>query len=184
MKKISMLGMLLFLVTGIFAQLSPVHIGLKGGVNIATFNGANIDSRTGWNAGIFAHAHLSKHIALQPELQYSQQGAAWSNNQTQKLGYVNIPVLGEYMFAKGWRLQTGPQLGFLTHSTQKNGTNENHSDNAYKNADLSWSFGAGYLSPVGLGIDARYNLGLTDISKNNNDVKNRVWQIGLFYQLK
>jgi hypothetical protein len=92
--------------------------------------------------------------------------------------------LAQYMFAEGFRIQTGPQLGILTTSEWKSGSTETDVDNL-SNADFSWSFGAGYLSRSGLGIDARYNLGLTDVSKSNTtDIQNRVWQLGLFYQFK
>jgi len=184
MKKVILFGMLVFLFSGVFAQTPHVEFGLKGGVNVASFNKANMDNRVGINVGALAHVHLSRHFALQPEVVYSQQGAKLSDNEIQKVNYVNVPVMAQYMFAKGLRLQTGPQVGLLTNSAVKNGDNVTHNNDAYNSADVSWSFGAGYVSPVGLGIDARYNLGLTDITKGNNDVKNRVWQIGLFYQFK
>jgi hypothetical protein len=43
--------------------------------------------------------------------------------------------------------------------------------------------GIGYVEPSsGLGIDARYNIGLTDISENTAfKSTNRGFQIGLFY---
>ena len=50
---------------------------------------------------------------------------------------------------------------------------------------LHGSFGGGYLVRSGLGVDVRYNLGISNISENNDvDVKNRVWQFGLFYQFR
>src|SRR4029077_5243598 len=99
-----------------------------------------------------------------------------------KLNYINVPVLGQYMFADGFRLQTGPQVGILTTAKTQNGDLEVDYDNAYKNLDFGWSFGASYITHSGLGFDGRYNLGITDIGKNNSDLKNRVWQLGLFYQ--
>ena len=184
MKKISLIGILLFVMRGAIAQTPHAEFGLKAGLNLSKFNQPNMDNIAGFNAGAFAHVHLSRHFALQPEVVYSQQGSKLANNETQRVNYVNIPVLGQYMFGGGLRLQTGPQIGLRTSATIKNGNHESANDNAYTNADVAWSFGAGFLSPVGLGVDARYNLGITDITKSSSDIKNRAFQVGLFYQFK
>ncbi|MDP4217304.1 MAG: hypothetical protein Q8927_13970, partial [Bacteroidota bacterium] len=50
--------------------------------------------------------------------------------------------------------------------------------------DFSWAIGAGFLLPMNLGIDARYNIGLANIAKdqsNGQSIKNGVIQIGVFY---
>ena len=183
MKKILLLGVVLFLVKATFAQRS-VNFGLKGGVNSANLkdDANNTNSRTAWHAGGLAHIHLSKNFAIQPEVVYSSQGAEYANDVNLKLSYVNIPVLAQYMFANGFRLQTGPQLGILAASEVKTGHAETDLEDGIKNLDVAWSFGTGYITKSGLGIDARYNLGLRDISDAHPDLKNRVWQVGLFYQ--
>jgi hypothetical protein len=185
MKRIIFSAVMLLLIRGAYAQ--HVEYGIKGGVNFSNLknDAANIDAdtKTGFHLGGLAHIHLNRSWAIQPEIVYSTQGADYGNGKL-KLNYINVPVLAQYMFAEGFRLQTGPQLGILTTSEWKSGNTETDVDNL-SNADFSWSFGAGYLSRSGLGIDARYNLGLTDVSKSNTtDIQNRVWQLGLFYQFK
>jgi hypothetical protein len=81
-------------------------------------------------------------------------------------------------------LQTGPQFGILASSDTKTGGVETDIEDGIKTLDVAWSFGTSYLMKSGLGIDARYNLGLTDITEANPDVMNRVWQVGLFYQFR
>lgn len=176
---------LLFYASVVFAQTSPVQFGLKAGANLSALktNDQTSDHRTGYYAGGLAHIHLSKHFALQPEVVYSSQGAEYSSASKTKLNYINVPVMGQYMFWNGLRLQTGPQVGFLTAAKSKSGNEEASIKNTMKGTDFSWSFGASYLTRLGLGIDARYNLGLRDMSKNTADTKSRVWQLGLFYQL-
>jgi hypothetical protein len=50
--------------------------------------------------------------------------------------------------------------------------------------------GASYITKSGLGFDARYGYGLTDISNTDNssgmgaDINNLLIQVGLFYQFK
>lgn len=183
MKRIIFLAVMVLLISGAYAQ--HVEYGIKGGVNFSNINDDaadnNADGKTGFHLGGLAHIHVTRAFAIQPEIVYSTQGAKYGNAKL-KLNYINVPVLAQYMFANGFRLQTGPQLGILTTSEWENGDTETDVDNL-SNADFSWSFGAGYIGRNGLGIDARYNLGLTDVSKSNTtDLQNRVWQIGLFYQ--
>jgi len=185
MKKILLSGAVLLFATSIFAQ--HVQFGLKGGVNISNFNNdANIptSSLTGFHLGGLAHIHFTKSLALQPEIVYSTQGAQFEDGTKSKVNYVNVPVLGQYMFGDGFRVQTGPQLGIFTNSKSITaGTETNIDRSNYKTTDFGWVFGASYVSHSGLGVDARYNLGLTDITpKNPVDYKNRVWQFGVFYQ--
>jgi hypothetical protein len=187
MKKIILSGTVLLLATAVFAQHSNVQFGVKAGANFASLKNdvTTTDSKTGLNIGGLAHIHLSKSFAVQPEVVYSMQGGDFGNGTKSKLGYINVPILGQYMFGEGFRVQTGPQVGILTNSSFKNGNTEVDVDNTIKTADLGWAFGASYITKEGIGIDGRYNLGLTDISKSNNsDLKNRVWQVGLFYQFK
>ena len=185
MKRIIISAVMLLLIKGAFAQ--HVEYGIKGGVNFANLaNDAaddNADTKTGFHLGGLAHIHLTRSFAIQPEIMYSTQGAEYGNDKL-KLNYINIPVLAQYMFGNGFRLQTGPQLGILTTSEWKSGNTETDVDN-FSNTDFSWSFGASYVGRKGVGIDARYNLGLTDVTKSNTtDFQNRVWQVGLFYQFR
>ena len=90
------------------------------------------------------------------------------------------------MFDNGFRIKTGPQLGLLVNTKDKvNGQNSQFfSSEDFKSTDVSWTFGLGYLTYSGLGIDGRYNLGLTNINDaGTNSLKNNVFQVGLFYML-
>ncbi|THU34188.1 PorT family protein [Niastella caeni] len=185
MKRIIISAFMLMLIHGAYAQ--HVQFGIKGGVNFANLRNdaadESADARTGFHVGGLAHIHITRAFAVQPEIVYSTQGAEYGNDKL-KLNYINVPVLAQYMFANGFRLQTGPQLGILTTSEYESGNTESDVDDL-SNADFSWIFGASYVGRMGLGVDARYNLGLTDVSKSRTtDLQNRVWQIGLFYQFK
>ena len=171
------------------AKAQHVNIGIKGGLNVYNIhndNGIEYDSKTGFHLGLLGHIHLDKEWAVQPEIVYSQQGAKYnfSNNESRvNLDYINIPVLLQYMFDNGFRFEAGPQVGFLVNAKTGNKTDVIDS---YKNVDFGMGLGFGYIKPsTGLGIDARYNLGLSDIT-DNNSVKstNRGFQLGIFYQFK
>jgi hypothetical protein len=88
------------------------------------------------------------------------------------------------MFDNGFRLETGPQLGLLASAKLKSGGTITNVMSDFTTGDFSWSFGASYLTHSGLGVDARYNLGINNINNTGGTEKlqNRVFQAGLFYQ--
>jgi len=167
------------------AQSADTHFGLKAGLNISSLDvkdGVDFDSKAGVYIGGLAHVHLSPHFGVQPEIVYSQQGGKDGNDKW-NINYINVPVLFQYMTGGGLRLQTGPQLGFAVSSKIKSGDIEQNISDDVKTVDVSWSLGASYLFPEAIGIDARYNIGLTNVNDAETPkVRNRVFQVGLFYQ--
>lgn len=168
-------------------QHSNVHFGIKGGLNIsnlASSPDADYESKAGFHAGGLAHIHLSKSWALQPEIMYSAQGAQTEDAKI-RLNYVNVPFQLQYMFDKGFRIQTGPQLGILAGATIKQGDSKTDVKEAFNGADFGWTIGASYVGDGGLGIDGRYNHGITRINENDGvNLFNRGFQVGLFYVFK
>jgi hypothetical protein len=172
-----------------------VEFGVKGGLNVATVKVKNstssYDPRVSAHVGGLAHIHLTKEFAIQPELVFSGQGfksGGGDNNGdvTRKFNYLNVPVLVQYMFNNGIRLETGPQVGFLLSAKENDGSGNVDIKPAFKDVDFAWAAGAGYLMPSGLGFDARVNLGIAKINENNTiaDRRNGVFQVGLFYQFR
>lgn len=182
---------MLFMVGTANAQHGNAHsaFGVKAGLNLYNIhndNNVDYDTKVGFNAGFLGHMHLAKHIALQPEITYSLQGAKYNVpglDVDTKLGYINVPVLVQYMFDNGFRIQAGPQVGFLVNAkSELNNTTVDIKDQL-KTVDFGIGAGLSYVHPAsGLGIDARYNFGLSNIN-DNGSVKsnNRGAQIGLFY---
>jgi hypothetical protein len=186
MKKSLVLVAGMIMLTGaVFSQ--HVNFGIKAGYNSSSVkveDGVDYDSKSGLHFGGLAHIHINRQFAVQPELVFSCQGGE-DGDAKLKLNYLNIPVLLQYMINNGFRLQTGPQLGFLLSAKQKFGDVTVDVDDIIKSTDFSWVFGAGYIFTSGIGIDARFNLGLTDISEDSDfEARNRVFQVGLFYQFK
>jgi hypothetical protein len=164
-----------------------VNIGIKGGVNVYNVrndNNTKYDARLGYHFGLLGHIHFNSHFAFQPEIVFSAQGAKFDNGTTKyNLDYINVPALFQYMFDNGFRLQAGPQVGFLLSAKSKNNNiiTDNKSD--LQPIDFGVSIGASYVfPPTGFGIDARYNLGLSNINKNGSvNSTNRGLQLGWFY---
>lgn len=179
------------LIAGI-VNAQHVNFGIKGGLNLYNIqndNNSKYDMKTGFHLGLLGHIHLDPSIAVQPELVYSSQGAKYTSNNLEyklNLGYINLPVMLQYMFNNGFRLEAGPQLGFLISAkSDVNNASVDVKDN-FKTIDFGVGLGVGYIKPsTGLGVDLRYNAGLSNINENTS-VKstNSGFQLGLFYQFK
>jgi len=176
-----------------FTASAQVQLGLKAGANFATLSGSAADgaqTKVDFHGGAFAQIALFNAFALQPELLYSGQGAKGNQNETDftiNQAYLNIPVLFKYQHGSGLFAETGPQLGFLLAANAKAGGTSTDIKSSYKSTDFSWAFGIGYkISMLHAGIDARYNLGISNIMSENipgQTLTNSVFQVGVFFLL-
>jgi hypothetical protein len=185
MKKIIILPAILC-ATFAFGQIS---LGIKGGVNISNFTGGDFGSvekntLTTFHAGGLVHIPFS-HLALQPELVFSEQGAKLSKAGAEtdfKISYVNIPVMLQWGTKGGVYVEAGPQAGFKVSESVP----DSLSSKFAKSSDFSICLGLGFRSSGGFGIGGRYNLGISKIGEfDSNDIspdfKNAVVQFSLFY---
>jgi hypothetical protein len=192
MKKLA----LLFLAgVSIATANAQVQFGVKAGGNFATQTGSDAgDSRTlfGFNAGAFLKLPIQRGLSVQPELVYSGQGARYDVGGTTTsyhANYLNIPILLKFSHRAGPYFETGPQFGFIMNASIKAVGNSVDDKASYKSSDFSWVFGVGYKIPQSpLGIDFRYNVGLSniedrDVTNLNGSIRNDVLQLGLTYVL-
>jgi hypothetical protein len=188
MKSIITTVLLVFIFASI-ATAQHFNMGFKGGLNAYTTQPENIskvDPKLGLHLGLIGHAHLSGQFALQPELVFSMQGSKYTaggNDVNLNLNYINIPVLLQYMYDNGFRLQAGPQIGILaTAKSKTNNTVLNVKDN-FETIDFGIGVGLSYVNPAtDFGYDVRYNHGLSNINKIGTSKNyNRGFQVGVFY---
>lgn len=200
MKKISLFVLALCTSAAVFAQTTQpqlrtpmekkLRFGIRAGLNLASLNmsdmagGPEINTKTSLHGGLFINAPLGGMFAIQPGVEYSGQGAKFTQSGTSgevDLHYVNVPIMLQWKSAGGFFLETGPQAGFLMSAS----INDNDIDDAYDTFDLTWGAGLGYVSRIGLGVNGRYNLGLNNIVNDENGgagkIKNNVIQLGLVY---
>lgn len=184
-------AMAAILITGsVTAQ--NINIGIKGGLNLYNINSDNngsYDTKIGFHLGLLGHIHLADQLGLQPELVFSTQGAKFKSGNIDaelNLNYINVPLLFQYMFDNGFRLQAGPQLGFLVGAKVKVGNTDTDVKDDFNSVDVGLGLGMSYVHPAsGFGFDARYNLGLSNISDSGTGTStNRGFQIGVFYLFK
>ncbi|HVG40662.1 MAG TPA: outer membrane beta-barrel protein, partial [Chitinophagaceae bacterium] len=91
----------------------------------------------------------------------------------------------QYMFDNGFRIEAGPQVGFLigAEGEAADGSQSNNI-NMYKNVDFGLGVGLNYLFYSGWGLGGRYNFGLSNIKEvNTTKTQNRVFQLSVFRML-
>ncbi|WP_426483997.1 porin family protein [Flavobacterium sp. 2] len=165
--------------TAIHAQL--LKIGVKAGVNFAnqhgdaSFDGISVDKEglTSYHAGLVAELKLLEKFSIQPELLYSTQGATYKNAVDEfknELGYLSIPVMAKFYMTKSLSLEVGPQASFLLSNKKEFDVQDP------KTFDFAVNAGLGLKITEGLFVQARYGLGLTEVS-THADLKNSVFQL-------
>lgn len=199
MKKISLASLLVLATIATAFSQAQFSLGLKGGLNLSKINfdnaASNLDNRTGFHGGAFALIKITK-IGIQPEILFSKQGSTFefdNTNYEANFDYINVPIIFKLYLVAGLNIQLGPQFGFLSTQELINTANgvkdpQDAKDLFDKKSDLAIAFGAGWDLPFKLTLDARYNVGLSDIemqpqgSANPVTFKNQVVQISLGYK--
>ena len=181
MKKIFLISTLL-LFTTVSIQAQSIKFGVKAGLNYANEIGTNIivnstnyktEAITSYHAGLVAQIGLFKGVAFQPELLYSTQGATYTNaleDIKNELGYISIPAILKIDLNKTFSLELGPQASFLL--SHKNDFDVKDSNTF----DFSVVGGLGLKITKSLFLQARYGLGLTEMS-SDAQTKNSVVQV-------
>jgi hypothetical protein len=188
MKRSIVIVVLLF---SMAASAQTFQFGMKAGANISNFTGGNFDdvkkkSIIGFHGGVYLRFNLVG-FAIQPEAMISTQGAridSVSGSYDWKVTYVNVPVMFQYRFASGFFLEAGPQVGFKISEDIEGQTVEDFA----KGLDLSFAGGLGFRGKKGLGIGARYAVGISKVGdfESNNidpDFKNGVGQVSIYIPL-
>lgn len=184
---------------------AQMQIGSRAGLNIANTKGddANIgdtdlDSRTGFNGGIFFMYQFSDLFAIQPEVYYTMKGATLNINSfdfTFSVDYIEVPVLLKLIIpVDGSNIRpsifAGPSVGFNTTAKVKvefDGESEEEDvKDDIKSTDFGIVFGGGVGIMIGkneLGFDIRYILGLSTIddSPDNLDIKSTVISFNIYF---
>ena len=193
MKKLTLAFITLLTTTTLSAQDKPAQFGAKGGMNLATIRIRNSPSRrniVAYHAGAMAQINVSDDFAVQAELVYSKQGTRAKTFTTQtpydeKLSYINVPVLAQFKSGSGFRLYGGPQFGFLLNAKTTQPGVDLDKTYYYKKFDFAFAVGCSHQTNSGFGADARVNVSLLNTADvEGANLRNLVWQFGVFYVIK
>lgn len=162
--------------------------GLKAGYNLASvqYDGeAETGQRSGFHVGLYGESYFTEFAAIQIEVMYSQQGYEIETDAgifTQKLNYINLPLLLKLYPVSTFYLEAGPQIGYAISHKETYDANFNLFDTSQEfepnNFDYGVNFGAGFKTESGVTLGARYHLGLGDVY-DEGEPKNRVWQFSV-----
>jgi hypothetical protein len=155
------------------------RFGAKAGVNANKISGASYKSGFNYNyqLGGFVQINFSRKLGLQPEINFLQASAEFSNDpadiyddifrdgsqKTSRLNYLEVPVLLNINIGptKRVKLQVGPAYGGLLKQTVD--SLRANIGTVYKNADWSAIGGLWIQLPL-VHFGARYKMGITNLN--------------------
>lgn len=149
------------------------RVGIRGGLNFSKIDsdlGANTIRRRDFHMGAFYQKFLSRRLAIQPELQYSDEG--WirelpTGDVPANLHYGHALLVAKYYPFDGFNLQGGISLSLLIDATEEN-LDLLALDRRLDRFNTGIVFGAGFDTPFGVSLGARYVNGIIDINEGYN----------------
>ena len=191
MKKVLVVAALMFSSVATFAQHAAGSFNLqpKVGVSIANLTDNNSsDARVGLVAGVEGEYQASDIFSVSAGVLYSMQGAkfdAFGAKSTEKLDYINVPIMANVYVVKGLAVKLGVQPGFKVNDKldlRMPVLGGALVDLKAKSVEFSIPVGISY-EYNNFQVDARYNWGLTKVfDVDKLDQKNSVFQITLGYK--
>ncbi|MEX2511308.1 MAG: porin family protein [Cyclobacteriaceae bacterium] len=172
------------------ASEQKASFGVRGGASFFNWSGEDISSndygnRVGFHAGIYGNMFVANGFAIEPGLYYSVKGTQNDDfvNSRAVLNYVDVPILLRFYATDGLNFFAGPQGSILLSSKFEADALGNTFDwetDAINDIDAGLVFGVGYNLPIGLNLQASYDLGLTPVFKDSEaDVFNRGFKLSL-----
>ncbi len=200
MKKLMMIAAMMIAAISANAQNEVGQITLKPtvGMNIATMTKMEDSKvRIGLIAGVEAEYGVAENFGISAGVLYSMQGVKFKEREdgatateTEKLDYINIPILAQFYPMKGLALKAGIQPGFKVSAKQSLQATSG-STTLTDSETLDGVKGFQFAIPVGISyeyasfvLDARYNIYLTKALKSEWESNSRhsVFSITLGYK--
>lgn len=173
--------------------------------SITNLNGYETDDANvyvGGTIGGEVEYQIDNRFSVAAGVGYIMQGKQWADvsfggtkveDNKIELGYINVPIVANFYAFKGLAFKAGVQFAFLTNAKDKytitNGGSENSVSRDVKDAcntfDFSIPVGVSYEFDNHIVIDARYNIGITNINKDGNvNCRNSVFLATVGYKFK
>ena len=171
------------------------QVGLRAGVNLANLSIDPVEDeispgiKLGFGFGVFYKLNAGDNLTIQPELNFMQHG---TKSETEDLGiksestfsfnYLQVPVMIKYGFgdmdATNFYIQGGPYLGVgigkakikycLDGDCEEEEQEYGDGEDGPKRTDFGLQLGAGVNLNSMFSIDARYILGLANLSSDGD----------------
>ena len=181
MKKYFVIALLAFI--GITHAQVTFKPGMRAGANFSHFSKGNdeyvndvnntnrrsFSSKSDFYIGFYGALHLTKYYTLQPEIDYSRQGAFFKANDQPEIkldvSYLSVNIINKFTFSDKFNAQIGTTIDFIV----DNSVNFDPDSEV----DLAFVLGAGYNFTSNLGIEARVKKGIIpvlDYSDGNHSI--------------
>lgn len=169
---VSIVFLSLFISAGAMAQ--NYGFGVKAGINGSDFRSGDdsFEMKVGYLLGIYANLRLSERVGFQPELVYSNQGAA-SDDIDVDLNYINIPMMFKLYITPAVNLQLGPYVGFIIDkglTSDLDDLDEGDLEDSFEGLDVGLAGGVNFESAGGFNVGLRYAYGFSDVNKGFESV--------------
>lgn len=198
----------LLLCASVSAQTS-YDFGVKGGFSVNMMPGTTalpydeFEPNIGFQGGLFSTFYLSDNIISQVELIYARKGVRTVNHTPEAIGgskdiyarhihYLQLPLLigWDSLGGTSLRVVTGPELGYClgnhirTNYGDKKETHFEDEDFMLNRFNLAWAAQATYFINAALGIDVKFDYGITRTFKESTGDKGRNagLQVGICYR--
>ncbi|HLW41803.1 MAG TPA: porin family protein [Flavobacterium sp.] len=164
--------------------------GLRGGFNMSYIEDVESTGRAGFYAGAFGTINFGKFYTMQPELNFTTQGAkdVWLSAdyfpETQggktdvPLNYLGFALMNKFNL-QSFFLQAGPSFEILLN-------NSRYTRNKF---DFNLNMGLGYDITDYLSVEGRYKIGVADVINDDSFIYifqqvnyNSVFQVGMIYK--
>ncbi|MBW1299008.1 porin family protein [Aquimarina litoralis] len=154
---------------------NPFKFGIKAGAIRSDIANSNSKSKIGLVGGFFTQYRFSEKIAMRSELLYGAYGAKPRGADNMNLNYIQVlPSLLKVYPTNKLAVETGPYASYLVSTKGLDKSN-------FKKLDYGATLGLSYDITSQLEIEARYNMGIRDITKTIGRPKNRAIQVTLSY---
>lgn len=191
-----------------FSANAQSKTGLKFGANFTNLYVDEVDDnnmKIGFNAGLYHREYLTKNIAIQPEVLFSQKGSSvkyeggfltGSGTYRYNLNYLEVPVLAMIKL-NNFYVSAGPYAGLLLSVNIKDVDDdgdiqeiENLDRDDFNTLDYGVAVGAGFDFDGGT-FGLRYSYGMNELGKEGtfagqaiNNAKNSALQLFIGFDLK
>ena len=188
MKKILVVAALMLSSVSTFAQHAVGSFNLQPKVGVSIANLTEVkgsDPRVGLVAGVEGEYQASDIFSVSAGVLYSMQGAKanFANlvDATNRLDYINVPIMANVYVIKGLAVKLGVQPGFnVSNKIKVNNLDAVENPAKAQSVDVSIPVGLSY-EYNNFQLVARYNWGVSKAFKLT-DAMNSVFQITLGYK--
>lgn len=203
MKKLVLFVMFVSLIaTGsVFAEDNGFDLGVKGGLNLTTLWGSDVEIPTlgspkiapKFAVGIFAKKDITDMVSIGADLMYSLKGANYEASVSgftlkseSTASYLELPIYAAIELVDRFEITAGGYLGYLIKAESKTespfGSSTTDVTEQAARLDYGLMVGASYEVIDNLTIEGRFSLGLAKGDKDGNvDMKNMAIQILVGY---